>query len=145
MPQNRRQLVAWILIFQVTLIGSIGTGLHDLLGCQHGLCGDECCPPEKDQLADRGHACCGGCGADQPAKPADEDRQRPPEEASFVSPLVFSDCALCDLIAKYHHAAPVWATATATELVVGEAELLRENAIVAAAIRLALSRGPPAA
>lgn len=144
-----RQFVAWALILQVSLIGAVGTGLHDWLGCQHGPCVGECCTATRE-ASPAGCQCCDLCRAasGEDSLPSEgskgDDGRATIQGVPSVHAATCHDCALCDLLDQYHQAAPAWGLALEAELIVGETELLRENAAIAAAIRLAHSRGPPA-
>ena len=111
-------------------------GLHGVLGCEHGSCASDCCRAEA--------SCCKDCvfcerGAKKTAPVASE------KAAGFAfQSVVCDDWALCDLLAQYHSASVVAPHSSSLELASGKASLHRKNALVAAAIRLAPSRGPPA-
>lgn len=124
------------------LVGSLGTGLHRVFGCEHGsaACADGCCvtPAESTYGCDS----CAFC------------RQERSEPAATVAKEVVAQaqidaagcdgCAVCDLLAQYHSVTPFELDALAIEQTLSEAVVQRHNAVVAAATRLALSRGPPA-
>lgn len=150
MHSRLRQLVALTLTVQVLLVGALGTGLHDLLGCQHGRCVDSCCSVlTKDTPA----SCCGFCccrlelaevGSSTECLPH-ADRPNDAADWLWLSSAECDDCPLCDLLEQFHQATPVWKSSLEVELAIHEAELLRDNAVIAASLRLAFSRGPPAA
>lgn len=143
MPRPLRKLVACTLLLQVALVGSLGTGLHGLLGCEHeanGRCVSACCVASTPSEARPACADCIYCrrGTGGQDAPATE------RSVATVSPAGCDGCAVCDLLAQYHSVTPFQLDPLAIELASGEAALQRQNAAVAATIRLALSRGPPA-
>lgn len=146
MNNRLRKLVAWTLLTQVTLVGGLGTGLHGLFGCEHGAsgCTATCCvttaasSPRSDceDCVYCRHAADGRSASSETSATADQDR-------SLVTPAGCDGCAVCDLLAQYHSVTPFEIGSLSIELASGEAALQRHNAVVAAAIRLAFSRGPP--
>ena len=153
MNNRLRKLVAWTLLTQVLLVGSLGTGLHGLFGCEHGLgsehgpsgaCASSCC---VDAAATASQAGCHDCAFCRCAIETNASSGEAP--ASFGMPAVSTarcdGCAVCDLLAQYHSVTPFEIGSLAIELAAGEAPLQRQNAALAASSRLALSRGPPAA
>lgn len=146
MPERLRQFVAWTTLAQVALVGGLGTGLHGLLGCEHGRCstccvGATCCA--ETETTSSGCKDCVFC--EHAATKQRDAATRLAKNDAVVEAADCDDCALCDLLAQYHGAAPLALDPPAMELAAGEAALHRQNAVVAAAIRLAHSRGPPTA
>lgn len=140
MREPLQKLVAWLLVAQVALVGALGTGLHDLLGCQHGVCVIERDPASQCE-------CCGTCGKSaEPSAPLAEPNSgaASPDKGLTVTAAECGECALCDLLDQFHQAAPAWDASIDAEVIVSQTNAARENSVVAAAIRLALSRGPPA-
>lgn len=160
MPNRLRRLVAWTLLAQVLLVGGLGTGLHSLFGCEHGpsgICASGCCSLTDDTAARSDCHDCGfcrdvvceaaTCATDCPTTgpttgPIGADRER---VVASVDRAGCQSCAVCDLLAQYHSVTPFEFDTIAIELASGEAAMQRQNAVVAASIRLALSRGPPTA
>lgn len=138
MNRPLHRLIVWTMLANVGVVGVLGTGLHDLLGCSHscrGTTGASCCGAEavcSDACAD--------CVFCQRAKEASSPSDNPELSATGCE-----GCAVCDLLAQYHSVVPHGLEPLSTELAVGEAACLRQNAIVAAMVRQTLSRGPPAA
>ncbi|MEM9657719.1 MAG: hypothetical protein AAF961_05090 [Planctomycetota bacterium] len=149
MHHKLRQAVAWFTLAQVVLVGVLGTGLHTLFGCEHG-------PLNAREQGNCCHGCCSFSdlhGEDSERRDGLIGRKRPTpgKAASSVdhdaSAGVFAcseRCAVCDLLSQYHTAAPFVLEPLSIELIAGEATLHLGDAVVSAATRLALSRGPPA-
>ena len=141
MPDRLRQFVAWTTLAQVVLVGGLGTGLHGLFGCEHRVCAASCCVGSDQRSAD-----CKECVF---CRHAIENQRKAKHQRTADGVLTSNQgcdgCAVCDLLAQYHSATPLALDPPAIELASDEAVLLRQNKVVAAAIRFALSRGPPAA
>lgn len=156
MPKRLRHFVAWTTLAQVALVGGLGTGLHGLLGCEHRGCAAFGCVGSPDP-AIRCETCafCRHAAQKRADSSTGEEttRQTEPSEpigigghpAAVIAAAGCDGCAVCDLLAQYHTAAPFGLQPPAIEPASTEAAVRRHNAIVAAAKRLALSRGPPAA
>ena len=149
MSRRLRQVVSWITLAQVALVGGLGMGLHGLLGCEHGqtgcceqgLCLATCC-----STASEAHDCV-FCRHHESTQ---RDRQSSDHETgdrlTTVDGLASCDgCAVCDLLDQYHNATPIQLDSLTLELTAEEAAIQLHNAVVSAATRLALSRGPPTA
>ncbi|MEM6656176.1 MAG: hypothetical protein AAF596_10255 [Planctomycetota bacterium] len=133
---------------QVGLVGTLGTGLHSLLGCSHGL-----------RLADGTHACL-DCvcdrsyhGGDSPFERRREARRNSASEAASNGQLVLTsdpsgsgcsgDCSICDLLEQYHSAAGADSPALVSTGVIGRQPVLIRQVDANVSARLADSRGPP--
>ncbi|MEO1498355.1 MAG: hypothetical protein AAFV43_14520 [Planctomycetota bacterium] len=134
--------VAWTLLAQVLLVAGMGTGLHRLFGCEHGSCESVCCVDTVEPLSD-GHDCsfCRRAATNNAASPAAASAEA---GVAAVKQAGCDGCAVCDLLAQYHSATPFEFDRLTIEVAHAESAVQRQNAVVAAAIRLALSRGPPA-
>lgn len=137
-----RKLVAWSLLAQVILVGGLGTGLHDLLGCHHGCqqsCAASCC---REVAATECSDCvfCRHAERESSLRVA-EKRVNHPEAAANAAGC--DGCAVCDLLAQYHCATPFEPAPLAIESAGGHAASLRTDAVIAASMRWFLSRGPP--
>ena len=148
MPNRLRKLVAWTLLAQVTLVGGLGTGLHALFGCEHGsgvACAAPCCTSAEEvskRVACEHCAFCRHATEERGASPSSDPAAKR-SRASVVA-AGCDGCAVCDLLAQYHSVTPFEFDSLSVELASSEAALHRHNAVVAAATRLAPSRGPPA-
>ena len=142
MPRRLRQFVALTTLAQVLLIGVLGTGLHGLFGCEHRRCTAACC--ETREAAASG---CDDCVFCLHAEKKQRDDTSPKSRHSSSDVAVVSShsdgCAVCDLLGQFNTVTPIALEPLPIELSSGEAALQQQNAVVAAAIRLALSRGPP--
>ncbi|MEM9352305.1 MAG: hypothetical protein AAGA92_04775 [Planctomycetota bacterium] len=134
---------AWLALAHVVLVGGLGTGLHALLGCEHGLtenCSAACCVSAKSTSAS-----CEDCVYCRRA--AEKQNSNDQQEETLVADAgqCCGGCAVCDLLAQYQSVTPFAVEPLAIELASGEAPIQHENAVIAAAIRLSHSRGPPVA
>ncbi len=144
MHRTLHQTAAWLALAHVTLVGGLGTGLHSLLGCEHGLneeCSSACCTSAKSSTPG-----CEDCVYCKRAseEPNQNDRQDGTVIAADAAQCC-GGCAVCDLLAQYQSVTPFVVEPLSIELATGEAAVQLENAVIAAAIRLAHSRGPPVA
>jgi hypothetical protein len=119
----------------------MGTGLHSLFGCEHGAaCAEDCCDAGVSSCS--AHGDCLFCDLE---KSACKRSGAKGESREGLSRSTHCDgCAVCDLLAQYHTAAPFVAPPLAIEASQPERAVEVRNAVVAAAARLALSRAPPA-
>jgi hypothetical protein len=141
MNRPLRKIVAWITLGQVGLVGAMGTGLHSLFGCEHGAaCAESCCTAGKSSCSQHGD--CLFCELETTVPKGCAAKGRSGEGLSRSTHC--DGCAVCDLLAQYHTAAPFVAAPLASETSQPERAVEVRNAVVAAATRLALSRAPPA-
>ena len=148
MYSRLQKLIAWTLIAQVLLVGGLGTGLHGLFGCEHGpkaCCTARCCSSSSDVTSRSSCADCVFCSRDSHKRPASSASIAGSEyRIALLTTAGCDGCAVCDVLAQYHTVTPFELDVLAIELASGDAVLQRKNAAIAAAIRLAPSRGPPA-
>lgn len=148
MSNRFQKLVAWTLLLQVLLVGGLGTGLHGLFGCEHGpsgVCTATCCVgPDASSSRPECEDCAFCRRANEERGAASKGRADAEVYVASVYAAGCDGCAVCDLLAQYHSVTPFELDPLAIELASGEAAIQRQNAVVAAAIRLAPSRGPPA-
>lgn len=147
MHRRFRQIVAWVTLAQVALVGAVGTGLHGLFGCEHGPhghCSSACCasPSDEDSQCEDCVFCQRRDALGEQATPCESGM--PFAEANGGA-WCCDGCVVCDLLAQYHSVTPLALDPLSIELAVGEAAIQIHNAVVSAASRLALSRGPPVA
>lgn len=147
MTQRLRQFIVWLTLAQVGLVGGIGTGLHTVFGCEHAICGSSCCAAASDSLGECQAKCafCRKSASPATASPATAGDSRSGNAQVVSAAAVCDGCLVCDLLVQYHNATPLEIGLPSIELAAGEACLERQNGVVAAACRLAHSRGPPSA
>lgn len=146
MSRRFRQLVSWVTLAQVVLVGGLGTGLHGLLGCEHGpkaCCEQGLCLASRCSAETQTHDCV-FCRARE-SQERDRAAEATGAQLTTVDGSITCDgCAVCDLIDQYQTASPFQLDSPAVEPAADRAALQIHNAVVSAATRLALSRGPPA-
>lgn len=134
--------VAAITLAQVGLVGAFGTGLHALFGCEHepqGGCTAACCKVTAEASSRSDCEDCVFC-----LRAADKQAASNDFRIASVTSAGCDGCAVCDLLAQYHCVTPFELESLAIVVTPCESAIQRQNAVVAATIRLALSRGPPA-
>lgn len=154
MPKALRNAVAWVTLAQVLLVGALGTGLHGLLGCEHGplgcadsrCCSLDCCTVPSAKNANANVTQCHDCVFCKHRR-SSEGKVTPDSDSLIIAcsdgAVGCDGCAVCDLLAQYHSATPFVLAPLSLELLAGDVTIQLHNAVVSAATRLALSRGPP--
>ena len=142
MPRRLRQFVALTTLAQVVLIGALGTGLHGLFGCEHDGCTEACCATREAPAS-----ACDDCEfCPRAVKQHREDLFGAARRSSCDVAVVSArsdGCAVCDLLGQFNIVTPIALEPLPIAMLAGETALQRQNAVVAAATRLPLSRGPP--
>lgn len=138
-----QQRTAYLLLVLVGLVGTLGTGLHDLFDCcHHCQCSDSgACRTDAPDIKTAAACDCAFCGHRELVR--DNTNSRKDDSRRSIA-RSHADCAICQLLSLFHTTttAAAWQPSVYGDR--GSLAISFPIDVATSALRLAPPRGPPA-